>query len=130
VLSEILKDRTAACGIEEGGDAGGLRARRAAGDGERKSALSSIKVSVLGKRELKLMPKGGARTRIIKGAGGILFASLLKLSTLCWLEMSACIQGRVDSVRQESEELVMHHIFTLRARRKCGRSRKRGRRRR
>jgi hypothetical protein len=91
VLSEILEDRTAVCGIEEGRDAGGLRARRATGDGERKSALGSIKVSILGKGELKLVPEGGARTRVVKGAGGILFAGLLKFSTLCWLKMSASV---------------------------------------
>jgi hypothetical protein len=91
VLSEILKDRTAARGVEEGGDTGGLRARRAAGDSERKSALSGIKVSILGKGELKLVPEGGARARVIEGAGGILFAGLLKLSTLCWLKVGASI---------------------------------------
>jgi hypothetical protein len=48
-------------------------------------------VSILGKGELKLVPEGGARTRVVKGAGGILFAGLLKLGTLCWLKMSACI---------------------------------------
>jgi hypothetical protein len=91
VLSEILEDRTAVRGIEEGGDAGGLRARRAAGDGERKAALSSIEVSVFGKGELKLVPEGSTRTRIVQGAGGILLASLLKLGALLGREMRACV---------------------------------------
>ena len=91
MLGEILEDCTAIRGIEEGGDAGGLGARRAAGDGERKAALSRIKVSVLGKRELKLVSEGGARARVIQGACSILFASLLKFGTLGRLEMRACI---------------------------------------
>ena len=82
---------TAVCGIEEGGDAGGLRARRAAGDGERKAALSRIEVSDLGKRELKLVSERSARARIIQGAGGILFASLLKFGTLGRWKVRTCI---------------------------------------
>ena len=91
VLSEVLEDRAAVRSVEESGDAGGLRARRAAGDGERKAALGRIKVGVLGKGELKLVPEGSTGARIVQGAGGILFAGLLKLSTLCGLEVRACV---------------------------------------
>ena len=53
--------------------------------------MSSWRVGVLGKRELKLVSERSARTQIIQGAGGILFAGLLEFGTLGSRKMRACI---------------------------------------
>ena len=86
-----MKDGTAISCVEEGGDAGGLRARRAAGDGERKAALNGIEMSILCKGELELVSERRARAWIVQGSGGILFAGFLKLSALGQRMVRACI---------------------------------------
>ena len=58
---ELLEDSVATRGVEEGGDAGCLGARRAAGDGKGKGTLDRVEVSVLREGELELVAEGLSR---------------------------------------------------------------------
>ena len=74
---EFLEDGATVCRVEKGRDAGGLGTIRASGDGEGEAALSRVEMGILRERELKLVSEGSAGSRVIEGAGGILFAGRL-----------------------------------------------------
>ena len=122
---ELLEDGATVRRVEVGGDAEGLGASRAAGNGEGEAALGRVEMSILCNGELELVSKGSAGGRVVEGACCILFTGLLQLGALSRGKVRTHIEGSVNGIGQDGKELIMHHEFTLQAGRLVGRGSRR-----
>jgi hypothetical protein len=82
VRVKLLEDGASARYVKEGGDAGRLDARRAAGEGKGEATLDLVDVGVLGEGELQLVSKGRPGSDVEEGPRRGLLSGVLQLGAL------------------------------------------------
>ena len=104
-------------GDEEGGDAGCLGARQAAGGGEGEAALGRVEMGVLREGELGHMSEGRAGGWVVEGPDGILLRDFWNVSRRAVVRC-AHASGRVNGVGKtaKSSSCIMYLRFEPAAR--------------